>query len=392
MGAFCLRRLVIGIDAANIRNGGGVTHLIEILAAFNPVEHGIEKVVIWGGEQTLDRLPDRAWIKRICPPALCRGLFRRALWQRFSLSPAAKGARCDVLFVPGGSYSGDFEPVVTMNQNLLPFEWKELKKFGWTFTALKFLILRHVQTRTFRRAAGVIFLTEYARQVVQKVTGGIYRKSSVIPHGLGRRFQFKPKDQLPIGNYSQTAPYKLLYVSYVWPYKHQWHVVEAVHALRLEGYPITLDLVGGPAYPPSVHRLQSVISQLDPVGNWVRYHGAVPYEELHNIYTNADMGIFASSCETFGMILLETMAAGLPIACSRSGALRESLGDSGLYFDPENRLEIAQTIRDYLLSPALRHEKAQASFRRCQDYSWEQCANRTFALLAEVGREYSRRI
>lgn len=392
MGTFGSRGLIVGIDAANIRAGGGVTHLIEILAAVNPEEHGIEKVVIWGGERTLERLPDLVWIERVCPPALSQGLLRRTLWQRFSLSTAAKRARCDVLFVPGGSYSGDFGPVVTMNQNLLPFEWKELKRLGWTFTALKFFILRYVQTRTFRRAVGVIFLTEYARQVVQKVTGSIYTKSPIIPHGLCRRFQFKPKVQLPIGNYSRTKPYRLLYVSYVWPYKHQWHVVEAVHALRQEGYPIILDLVGGPAYPPAVRRLQGVISKLDPEGDWARYHGAVPYEDLHHIYMNADMGIFASSCETFGMILLETMAAGLPIACSKSGALRESLGDAGLYFDPENYGDVAQVIRTYLRSPALRYEKAQASFNRCQEYSWEQCADRTFAFLVEVGREYSRRL
>lgn len=386
---FDSRGLIVGIDAANIRAGGGVTHLTEILSAVNPKQHGIDKVVIWGGERTLKILPDRAWLERIYPPALSQGLLRRSLWQRFSLAPAARRARCDVLFVPGGSYSGDFGPFVSMNQNLLPFEWKELRRFGWTFAALKFFILRYLQARTFRRAAGVIFLTEYARQVVRKVADGVSVRSPVIPHGLSPRFQRKPKDQLPIGSYSAINPYRLIYVSFVWPYKHQWHVVKAVHALRQEGYPITLELIGGAAYRPAMRRLQGVISQLDPEENWVRYHGAIPYEDLHQIYLSADLGIFASSCETFGMILLETMAAGLPIACSRNSSLREILGDAGLYFDPENYGEIAQAVRTYLLSPALRYEKSQASFSRSREFSWETCAEETFKTLVEVGREHS---
>ena len=44
------RRLVIGIDASSLRQGGGRTHLIELLLAFNPDEYGVERVIVWGGE------------------------------------------------------------------------------------------------------------------------------------------------------------------------------------------------------------------------------------------------------------------------------------------------------------------------------------------------------
>ena len=63
-------------------------------------------------------------------------------------------------------------------------------------------------------------------------------------------------------------PYKILYVSIIDQYKHQWHVVNAVINLRKEGYPICLDLVA--SYSPALRRLNSTIEKVDPLGQWYR--------------------------------------------------------------------------------------------------------------------------
>jgi glycosyltransferase involved in cell wall biosynthesis len=377
--------LVIGIDASNLRRGGGVTHLIELLSTAKPEKHGVARVVVWGGKQTLGKLPDRAWLAKVSPIALNRGLLYRTWWQRYSLSRAAHAAQCDVLFVPGGRYAGNFRPIVTMSQNLLPFEWRELCRYGWSLTTLRLVLLRYTQRRSFQRADGVIFLTEYAGQAVLNVTGQLAGKTATIPHGLNPRFQIKPREQRPIGEYSASNPYRLLYVSIIDQYKHQWHVVEAVHALRMEGFQVILELVG-PAYPAALTRLQAAIARFDPKGRWVHYHGAVPYEALHQIYAQTDLGIFSSSCENMPIILLETMAAGIPVACSHHGPMPEVLGAAGLYFDPEKSPDIAQAIRKFMLTPELRSEKAEAGFERARQFSWERSAEQTYSFLAAVAQ------
>ncbi len=378
--------MILGIDASNIRGGGGVTHLVELLTAAEPEQHGFDKVVVWGGEETLHKLPERAWLTKVNPPALNRGLLRRTLWQRFHLSPFAGEAQCDVLFVLGGSFAGSFRPIVTMSQNLLPFEWSELRRYGWSLTTLKLLLLRYTQTWSFRSADGVIFLTGYARQAVEKVTGKIPGRTVLIPHGLDTRFQNHPRSQWPISDYTTSNPFRVLYVSIVDRYKYQWQVVEAVAQLRQEtGYPMALDLVG-PAYQPVMRQLQRHMKMRDPGQQWVRYHGAIPYQDLPALYAQADIGMFASSCETFGIILIEKMAAGLPIACSNRGPMPEILGDAGVYFDPENPQSIASALKKYVLSPTLRQEMAQASFDKAQHYSWRVCTDKTFAFLADIAR------
>ncbi len=53
------RGFVIGIDATNLRQGGGRTHLIELVLAADPPAHGVQKVIVWGGRETLTALDDR---------------------------------------------------------------------------------------------------------------------------------------------------------------------------------------------------------------------------------------------------------------------------------------------------------------------------------------------
>jgi glycosyltransferase involved in cell wall biosynthesis len=321
---------------------------------------------------------------------LNRGLLLRTIWQRFALSKAASFEGCDLLFVPGGSYAGKFHPVVTMSRNLLPFEWRELKRFGWASTTLKLLLLRYTQSRSFRRCDGTIFLTDYAKDAVLAVTGSLPGKITTIPHGLCRRFVQTPRPQQPIDRYSSAQPFRLLYVSIIDQYKHQWQVVEAVERLRRHfQWPLTLDLVG-PAYPPALQRLNTSLEEFDPNGQWVRYHGAVPYTQLHDLYAMADIGVFASSCENMPNILLETMGAGLPVACSRLGPMPQVLGDAGEYFHPEDPQSIADALQRLIESPQLREDKARDSYELVQSLTWERCAGQTFEFLAKIASQYKK--
>lgn len=379
--------MIVGIDAANLRGGGGVTHLVELLRALQPAGLGIERVVVWGGASTLNALECRTWLTKCNPEALNKGLLSRTVWQRFCLSQAARTEGCDVLFVPGGSFAGNFQPVVTMSQNLLPFEMTELRRYGWTVFKLKLLLLRWTQASSFQKSDGVIFLTQYAQEVVLSVTGKLRGLTCIVPHGLNSRFNQLPKVQRGIDEYDDAHPYRVLYVSIIDQYKHQWHVVEAVATIRKHGLPIVLDLVG-PAYPPALKRLNSTIDRLDAERNWVHYHGAIPYAELHAMYAEVDMGIWASTCETFGIILLEAMASGLPIACSNKQPMPEIVGNAAVYFYPEKPDDIARTLRGLIESPQLRTELAQVSYQKAQQFSWQRCADETFRFLNTVAQEY----
>ena len=374
---------IIGIDATNIRAGGGVTHLVELLNQANPELHNFNKIYIWGPLSTLNLINDKKFIYKLNPKSSEQGLLKRTFWQVFRLSIAARNEKCSILFAPGGSYLGNFSPVVTMSQNLLPFEFMELKRFGISFLAFKLLLLRFTQSSSFKKADGLIFLTDYACKTVTKVIKEFNGLSEIIPHGLSPRFNREPKHQKDIAEYSKLEPYRVIYVSIIDQYKHQCNVIEAIYNLRAQGIPIVLDLIG-PAYKPALKKMNKKINQLDKDGDFINYYGSVPFEELHNHYATADLGLFASSCENMPNILLETMSSGLPVACSDKGPMPEMLKEYGAYFDPLDQKSILEAILTLINSPSLRYELAEKSYKESQKYSWMRCANETFSFIHQI--------
>lgn len=376
----------LGIDASNIRAGGGLTHLVELLRAADPAQHGIERVIVWAGAHTLQCVEERPWLHKVHEPLLDRPLPVRLCWQRFVLGRLALQASCDLLFVPGGTYRGAFRPFVTMSRNLLPFDRAEARRYGISWMFLKLQVLRQSQSQTIKRADGVIFLTNCARDVVTDVVGSLRGRVVVIPHGVSRAFDCPPRAQKAIQSYSAQNPFRFLYVSVVTVYKHQWHVAKAVAALRRKGWPVCLELVG-PAYPPALRRLQRTLQWLDPDGEFIRYRGAIPHRDLDKEYHCADAFVFASTCEAFGQVVTEAMAAGLPIACSHTSTMRELLDDDALYFDPERPDEITDVLQTMLEDPIKRKAMADRAYERSQVFTWERCARETFDFIAQEARE-----
>jgi len=375
----------LGIDASNLRSGGGVTHIVELLEAARPQEHGIARVVVWASGDTLRKLPSRPWLDSVHEPMLDRSLPVRLYWQRTRLPRLARQS-CDCLFVPGGSFGGGFSPFVTMSQNMLPFESNERNRYGFSWMAAKMWLLKFSQSRSLRDANGVIFLTEYARLVIKR-EAKLNRSHLVIPHGINQRFFLPPREQMPISSYSQNRPFKLLYVSKIEPYKHQWRVVEAVARLRNRGMPLALDLVGEPECPAAAQRLNEAIGQADPNGRFIHHLGGVPHAEVPGRYHKADAFVFASSCENLPNILLEAMASGLPIASSKHGPMPEVLKAAGVYFDPESPAQIESAIQLLVEDYSLRQYFADTAYAEAQQYSWDRCASETLSYLATIGAQ-----
>lgn len=375
----------VGIDAANLRSGGGLIHLVELLRAADPARHGFQRVTVWGSRSTIGELPRREWLQAEEPPELRDGWAGRGLWLRRGLAREAT-RHADILLVPGGSYLGSFAPVVTIFQNLLPFDRSSAARYRWSLARARIALLAHLQRRALRRSDGVVFLTETARRVIEPHAGRPVVPAAVIPHGVSSRFRSAPRSQRPISDYSTQRPFRLLYVSTIDLYKHQVEVVRAVSELRREGLPVQLHLVGS-AYPPAARRLAREIVALDAV-DFVTLQGEAPHEELPTVYESADAFVFASSCENLPITLLEAMAAGLPIACSKRGVMPELLGDAGVYFDPEDPVSIAAALRTLVTDERHRAMLAQAASDRSRPYTWDRCTAATFAFVHEVLRRH----
>lgn len=378
----------LAIDASNIRQGGGVTHLSQILAAAEPKMAGISQVTVWAPRSTVAQLPVRPWLVTTTPSWVEAGLAHRLLGQQILLRRELLLRGCDVLFSPGGTIpSIPGIPIVTMSQNLLPFEPSEAVRFGrWSLMRFKMWLLRQAQRRSFRNADGVIFLTRYAQERVDQWVGGLNGKSVRIPHGIESRFALAPRPQRPVTEYSAFKPFTVLYVSILMPYKHQIEVAHAIHDLRREGYPVRAKFLGV-GWGSYGNKFRKALHQLDPTGEHLLWPGGVPYGSLHDEYGSADAFVFASSCENLPNILIEAMAAGLPIACSDRGPMPEVLGEAGVYFEPDHSASIAQALRRLIDDVDLREQAAFGAWRKSLAFSWKYCARETFAYVAAIAKQ-----
>lgn len=380
--------LKVGIDLSNIRSGGGVTHIKEILCSLNAEENNVKFVVVWGGDNTLNQLEDRPWLIKKRESWLNRSIIFRLIWQRFFLTKKVKNEKCDILFVPGGSYHGNFAPFVSMSQNLLPFEKAEINRYRYSKFYFKLLLLQFGQIRTFERSNGVIFLTNFARDRVFQYCR--LKNTIVINHGINPKFFHPPKAQLEISSFNVSKPMRLLYVSFIGEYKHQWNVVEAVKLLKEKGYPVEITFIGEPTEKKAFKKFQDALDRLDPERRIVSFYPNIPYNDVHTFYLESDIFIFASSCETFGQILTEAMASGLPIVCSNMSAMPEILGDSGVYFNPLDPNDLENSLVSLIESRELRSNMANSAYKKSLSFNWELASKETFKYINQVYRDFNK--
>jgi glycosyltransferase involved in cell wall biosynthesis len=170
-------------------------------------------------------------------------------------------------------------------------------------------------------------------------------------------------------------------------YKHQWVVAEAIAMMLKEGLPVTLDWIG-PTYEPALRRLGRSLRSVNQVGSVIRYIGKVRYDYNPSYHTGAALCLYASSCETFGLTLLEAMASDTPIACSRLSAMPEIRGDAGVYFDPEDPAGMTSAIRKLAENPELRAWKEWAAYEQAHEFLWKRCTDDTFRFFAEVTADH----
>lgn len=375
--------MIIGIDASNIRSGGGVVHLKEILSHVPFEDYGISRIAVWGEVDTLLRLPEHERIIKIILPKSNSSLLKRFFWQLNKLDKEASTLGCDVLLIPGGIYLGRFRPFVSIIQNMQVFEWSELRREGASREGARLLLLQILQSLTCIRSSGLIFLSNYCLKYFKEKWKWLISnvKSTVIRHGINNSNH--KKNHKSIDLYSNENPFQILYVSTVKNYKHQWNLIDAVGRLRGRGYPLHLHLVGG-GDRSAIEKLQKAAERNQKTDNFVFYHGSQTHETTLRFYSKADLFAFPSSCEAFGISLLEAMSYGLPIACSKYGPMPEVLGEAGIFFDPLDVNSIAEALERLLLDVSLRKRLSTATQERAKLYSWQASARDTFGFLYTI--------
>jgi glycosyltransferase involved in cell wall biosynthesis len=204
----------------------------------------------------------------------------------------------------------------------------------------------------------------------------------VIPLAAENCFKRIDRERVEALSKLGLSPGYILNVGALEPRKNLPRLFEAYRILK-DRYRIThkLVIVGPRGWKDlnvfdSVHRLDLADS--------VVFMGYVSNEVLNLLYNHAELLVYPSLYEGFGLPPLEAMAAGCPVAVSKTSSLPEVVGDAGVYFDPLDVEEMAHAIFGILDSHELRAKLIELGMARSLQFSWSKTATETHQAYREA--------
>jgi glycosyltransferase involved in cell wall biosynthesis len=368
----------IVINAYSARQGGGQTYLINLLSHL-PATDNLQIEVFAPASL---KLPEHPKVRRVHADWPTDNPLLRAAWEHFGLPRYLKRTGADVLFCPGGLVATRVHPscrVVTMFRNMIPFDPVAMKAIPFGRQWVRNQLLRRLMLKSMREADLTIFISEFARGVIERLT--TIPHPVTIPHGISETFR-RQENPLPRPRAAGEQPY-LLYVSKLDVYKHHQEVVEAFgrlpEALR-QGHRL---LLIGEAEGAHAEQLKALIALMG-LRERVEMLGAVPYQELPAFYQNAKAILFASSCENCPNILLEALASGQPVLSSNVDPMPE-FGGAGIgYFSPFDSESIRSAMQQVLESDEVQARWAESALRQSKRYQWNSTAEATWREIMQL--------
>jgi len=117
--------------------------------------------------------------------------------------------------------------------------------------------------------------------------------------------------------------------------------------------------------------------------------GYVPEEDLPRFYSAAELFVFPSLYEGFGLPVLEAMACGAPVIAQNSSSIPEVVGDAGILIDSADFDDtLVQVMEDLLADPARRQLLREKGLERAKQFSWQKTALETLKIYEECYKRY----
>ena len=228
--------------------------------------------------------------------------------------------------------------------------------------------------RCYTLADRIIAVSKYSANDL--ASRGINRnKIEVVPNGVDIDTYHPGPSPIEFDEWGTT----LLYVGPLEERKGLKYLIQAMPEL-LEKHPdIGLVLVGGGNDNPLIQMAEQV-----GVRNRIRFEGFVPEAELPDYYRAADVFVFPSLLEGFGIVLVEAMASGLPVVSTTATAIPEVVGDAGLLVAPRNENMLASAVSNLIEGEDYDQWCNRSQARVQKNFTWPHTTHTLCSIYEEV--------
>lgn len=245
-----------------------------------------------------------------------------------------------------------------------------------------------LMARATRRANAILAVSHFAKSKICERYRVPENRVTAVYNGVDLR-TFRPaespqeteKDTAVAHKYAISRNF-LFFPANTHRHKNHLRLLDALGVLQARyGLAPTVVLTGAPAAGHG-----DIMKAIEDRGLFqrLRWLGRVPIGHLVALYRSAALLVFPSLYEGFGLPIVEAMACGCPVVCSRTTACGEVAGDAALTFDPTDVNEIADCIATVLTNAARRQDLVARGLERAEQFTWTKCAAETLAIYGKV--------
>jgi glycosyltransferase involved in cell wall biosynthesis len=240
--------------------------------------------------------------------------------------------------------------------------------------------------RAVRDAEGIIAVSHSTLRDMMNLLGVPAHRVTVVYEAANPIFRIiEDSDTLNAVRARYSLPERfVLYLGTIEPRKNLPTLLEAYHLLREKE---------GPGVPPLVVAgakgwlFDSVFDLAKQLGlaDSVLFTGGIPWADAPAFYNLAEVFVFPSLYEGFGLPPLEAMACGTPVIAANVSSIPEVVGDAGLLVNPNDAEELADALGRVLCrDAALRQDLRERGLQRAREFSWDRAARETLAVYRQA--------
>jgi len=363
-------------------SAGGQTFLTNLVAQLAKIdkENKYYLYLSKASKNYFDRLVGPNF-KKIVFPFHSHNKYLKFLFEHFLIPFYNLRFKIDVLFCPS-----NLAPLFPATKLVLAVQSLHYKYAPEVMPWVRRIYHRILLPHSLRKARKVIAVSQSLKSLIGKIVQLSLGKIEVIYEGVDLESFDKSKAQKSFATQNISLPY-ILFVSTLYRFKNADKLIEAFAKLRKrEKISHNLVLIGR-SHRSSLKELKKIVARHN-INQSVVFLGHIEKKEiLASFYSYAELFVYPSSVETFGLPPLEAMACGTPVVGSDKTSVPEIIGDAGLIVDPNNIENLSKTIYKVLTNKGLRNSLIKRGYERVRNFSWEKTAQKTLEVFQKVYNE-----
>jgi glycosyltransferase involved in cell wall biosynthesis len=296
----------------------------------------------------------------------------KLFWDQIAVPLFARKENLDIIYNPKLSI-----PLITSRKTVWVMhggaQFVVPQAFKWS-DRLYFKIANRLYAK---KATAIITMTKIGANDIVKYMGADPNKMHVIHEAYNEQCKMLSKEQTQPIREKYSLPEKfILFVGGLTPLKNFGNLLRAYQMIQ-DSIPHKLVVVGFKRW-----KFLNDLRLIDQLGlnNKVIFTGFALDEEIPAFYNLADLFMFPSLYEGFGIPVLEAMACGCPVITSETGCSPEVAGNAAILIDPYNPEQIAGVIKKVLTDSEEKNRLIEKGLNRVKQFSWKNCAEDTLTL------------